>query len=61
MRNIGENPRSLRLRSLKTVTLEHSDKGTHFGANAVIICTSLWASLAAQMVKNLPAVWETWV
>ena len=20
-----------------------------------------WASLAAQMVKNLPAVWETWV
>ena len=21
----------------------------------------LWASLVAQMVKNLPAVWETWV
>ena len=21
----------------------------------------LWASLAAQLVKNLPAVWETWV
>ena len=20
-----------------------------------------WASLVAQMVKNLPAVWETWV
>ena len=20
-----------------------------------------WASLAAQLVKNLPAVWETWV
>ena len=20
-----------------------------------------WASLAAQMVKNLPAMWETWV
>ena len=22
---------------------------------------SKWASLVAQMVKNLPAVWETWV
>jgi len=21
----------------------------------------LWASLVAQMVKNLPAMWETWV
>ena len=21
----------------------------------------LWASLVAQLVKNLPAVWETWV
>ena len=21
----------------------------------------LWASLVAQMVKNLPAIWETWV
>ena len=21
----------------------------------------IWASLVAQMVKNLPAVWETWV
>ena len=24
-------------------------------------CTILWASLVAQMVKNLPAVWETQV
>ena len=22
---------------------------------------SVWASLVAQMVKNLPAIWETWV
>ena len=22
---------------------------------------SLWASLVAQLVKNLPATWETWV
>ena len=21
----------------------------------------MWASLVAQMVKNLPAIWETWV
>ena len=27
---------------------------THFSINS-------WASLVAQMVKNLPAVWETWV
>ena len=23
--------------------------------------SSVWASLVAQMVKNLPTVWETWV
>ena len=23
--------------------------------------TYSWASLVAQMVKNLPAVWETWI
>ena len=23
-------------------------------------CNVLWASLIAQLVKNLPAVWETW-
>ena len=25
------------------------------------ILTGFWASLVAQMVKNLPAMWETWV
>ena len=25
------------------------------------ITWNLWASLVAQMVKNLPAMWETWV
>ena len=29
----------------------------HFIASYVIV----WASLVAQMVKNLPAMWETWV
>ena len=24
-------------------------------------CLAFWASLVAQMAKNLPAVWETWV
>ena len=27
----------------------------------VVICLFLWASLVAQMVKNLPEVGETWV
>ena len=26
-----------------------------------IFSDKLWASLVAQMVKNLPAMWETWV
>ena len=26
-----------------------------------LICRLLWASLIAQTVKNLPAMWETWV
>ena len=25
------------------------------------ITLKLWASLVAQLVKNLPAMWETWV
>ena len=25
------------------------------------MCSEIWASLVAQMVKRLPAVWETWV
>ena len=24
-------------------------------------CSMMWASLVTQMVKNLPAMWETWV
>ena len=27
----------------------------------VTLCLQKWASLVAQMVKNLPAMWETWV
>ena len=26
-----------------------------------ITYTYLWASLASQMIKNLPAMWETWI
>ena len=34
-----------------------------FSAEAVlfVIYYLSWASLVAQMVKNLPAMWETWV
>ena len=27
----------------------------------VVISTLFWASLVAQLIKNLPAMWETWV
>ena len=27
----------------------------------LIACELCWTSLVAQLVKNLPAVWETWV
>ena len=27
----------------------------------ICVCVYLWASLVAQMVKNPPAMWETWV
>ena len=27
----------------------------------VCVCVCMWASLVDQLVKNLPAVWETWV
>ena len=33
-------------------------------AASVLICRwspNIWASLVVQMVKNLPAMWETWV
>ena len=38
----------------------------YFHTNCEIICSTLrragnWASLVAQLVKNLPAMWETWV
>ena len=29
--------------------------------NFVLLALPLWASLVAQLVKNLPAMWETWV
>ena len=27
----------------------------------LVFCVWLWASVVAQMVKNLPAMWETWI
>ena len=29
--------------------------------NVIGFCILVWTSLVAQMVKNLPTVWETWV
>ena len=42
-----------------TPDLVSGDKGN--GKQGGLNCTSLWASLVAQMVKNLPAMRETWV
>ena len=39
--------------------LASGDKGN--GKQGGLNCTSLWASLVAQMVKNPPAMRETWV
>ena len=27
----------------------------------LLVCTDWWVSLIAQLVKNPPAMWETWV
>ena len=27
----------------------------------LLLCFGTWASLMAQLVKNLPTIWETWV
>ena len=36
--------------------------GSRFGANDYLLLGIIsWASLMAQLVKNLPAMWETWV
>ena len=46
----GRRTRTIILQLL--VTVSHS---------ITTIVWSLWASLVAQLVKNLPAMWETWV
>ena len=40
-------------------TLIHTHTHTHTHTYAYTIC--IWASLVAQLVKKLPAMWETWV
>ena len=36
-------------------------RGTQRGKRAEMVCTWKRASLVAQLVKNPPAMWETWV
>ena len=38
-----------------------SDKTSNKHLLIIVVVQQLWASLVAQMVKNLPAMWETWV
>ena len=47
---------------------EHIEKQRHYfvnegppGQDCGFSSSHVWASLVAQMVKNLPAMWETWV
>ena len=55
-------------KSVTASTLALSICHAVMGLNAIILVffflifnLKLWASLVAQMVKNLPAVWEAWV
>ena len=46
--------------SLSVSSLTHS----HMHIHTLIFmfsCLSIWASLVTQMVKNLPAIWQSWV
>ena len=45
-----------KLVGLSNMVLASSTRGPEFRSQ-----TRPWASLAAQTVKNLPAMWETWV
>ena len=33
----------------------------YLAGNTLYLCFNIWASLMAQLVKNQPAMWETWV
>ena len=37
-------------------------RGTPWNCATFVLCHSAcWVSLGAQLIKNLPAMWETWV
>ena len=36
-------------------------EGMRHSRRELCVCKSVWASLVTQMVKNPPAMWETWV
>ena len=37
------------------------DRGVYSPTTVILLTGFDWASLVAQVVKNLPALWETWV
>ena len=47
--------------SLALVCLVSDGDGLAGGQRAPAVLGETWASLVAQVVKNLPAKWETWV
>ena len=42
------------------IDIRREQESTHFTSLNGVLCTSL-ASLVAQLVKNLPVMWKTWV
>ena len=54
---------SLQSKELSSLLQHHSSKASILQCSAFFVVQLLhpWASLVAQLVKNLPAMWETWV
>ena len=47
--------------SLQSRDSQESCPTTQFKSISFSVLSLLWASLVAQLVKNLPAMWETWI
>ena len=54
---LSEETRATHTQPRKNINFRLSEEAGH----KLNVDYDLWASLMAQMVKNLPAMWETWV
>ena len=46
---------------ISIVIIQGKNIRAYYKGKKIFICLYIWASLVAQMVKNPPAMWETWV